>query len=52
MNLRSTRETELAEYWPEYVVCAWIGNLKQRRGMVIYGAKKVRKALHDLASRY
>lgn len=25
-NLRSTRETELAERWPEHVVCAWIGN--------------------------
>ncbi len=25
-NLRSTRETELAEQWPEHVVCAWIGN--------------------------
>jgi len=25
-NLRSTRETELAEHWPEHVVCAWIGN--------------------------
>jgi integrase len=25
-NLRSTRETELAETWPEHVVCAWIGN--------------------------
>jgi hypothetical protein len=27
-NLRSTRETELAECWPEHVVCAWIGNSK------------------------
>jgi integrase len=27
-NLRSTRETELAEKWPEHVVCAWIGNSK------------------------
>ena len=27
-NLRSTRETELAETWPEHVVCAWIGNSK------------------------
>lgn len=27
-NLRSTRETELAERWPEHVVCAWIGNSK------------------------
>lgn len=27
-NLRSTRETELAEQWPEHVVCAWIGNSK------------------------
>ena len=25
-NLRSTRETELAEHWPLHVVCAWIGN--------------------------
>lgn len=25
-NLRSTRETELAEQFPEHVVCAWIGN--------------------------
>ena len=25
-NLRSTRETELAERWPLHVVCAWIGN--------------------------
>lgn len=25
-NLRSTRETELAETYPEHVVCAWIGN--------------------------
>jgi len=25
-NLRSTRETELAERWPEHVVCAWMGN--------------------------
>ena len=25
-NLRATRETELAESWPEHVVCAWIGN--------------------------
>ena len=25
-NLRSTRETELAEQWPEHVVCAWMGN--------------------------
>jgi len=27
-NLRSTRETELAERWPEHVACAWIGNSK------------------------
>jgi hypothetical protein len=27
-NLRSTRQTELAEQWPEHVVCAWIGNSK------------------------
>jgi integrase len=25
-NLRSTRETELTEHWPEHVVCAWLGN--------------------------
>lgn len=25
-NLRGTRETELAERWPEHVVCKWIGN--------------------------
>ena len=25
-NLRSTRETELAETYPIHVVCAWIGN--------------------------
>jgi integrase len=25
-NLRSTRQTELAESWPEHVVCAWLGN--------------------------
>jgi len=25
-NLRSTRETELAEVYPLHVVCAWIGN--------------------------
>jgi len=25
-NLRSTRETELAEEYPLHVVCAWIGN--------------------------
>ncbi len=25
-NLRSTRQTELAESWPNHVVCAWIGN--------------------------
>jgi len=25
-NLRSTRETELAEQWPIHVVCAWLGN--------------------------
>lgn len=25
-NLRSTRETELAETWPLHVVCSWIGN--------------------------
>ena len=27
-NLRSTRETELAEEYPMHVVCAWIGNTK------------------------
>ena len=27
-NLRSTRQTELAKDWPEYVVCAWMGNSK------------------------
>ena len=26
VNLRSTRETELAEVFPMHVVCAWIGN--------------------------
>ncbi len=25
-NLRSTRQTELARDWPEYVVCTWMGN--------------------------
>ena len=25
-NLRSTRETELCQTWPTYVVCKWIGN--------------------------
>ncbi len=25
-NMRSSRETELAESWPLHVVCAWIGN--------------------------
>jgi hypothetical protein len=25
-NLRSTRETELADIYPIHVVCAWIGN--------------------------
>jgi hypothetical protein len=28
-NLRSTRETELAESYPLHVVCAWIGNSEQ-----------------------
>ena len=28
-NLRSTRETELAEEYPIQVVCAWIGNSPQ-----------------------
>lgn len=27
-NLRSTRQTELEECWPEHVVCAWLGNSK------------------------
>lgn len=27
-NLRSTRQTELAENWPAHVVCAWMGNTK------------------------
>jgi len=27
-NLRSTRQTELCECWPEHIVCAWIGNSK------------------------
>ena len=27
-NLRSTRETELNEHWPEHVVCAWLGNTR------------------------
>jgi len=27
-NLRSTRETELLDSWPDHVVCAWIGNSK------------------------
>jgi hypothetical protein len=26
LNLRSTRETELCETWPEHVVCAWLGH--------------------------
>ena len=25
-NLRSTRETELAEQYPMHVICSWIGN--------------------------
>jgi integrase len=25
-NLRSTRQTELSERWPQHVVCAWLGN--------------------------
>lgn len=28
-NLRSTRETELAETYPIHVVCAWIGNTEK-----------------------
>ena len=27
-NLRSTRQTELSKDWPEYIVCAWMGNSK------------------------
>jgi integrase len=27
-NLRATRQTELQQSWPEYVVCAWMGNSK------------------------
>jgi integrase len=27
-NLRSTRQTELSEDWPEHKVCQWIGNSK------------------------
>jgi hypothetical protein len=27
-NLRSTRETELAEEFPQHVVCRWIGNIQ------------------------
>ena len=27
-NLRSSRETELLDAWPDHVVCAWIGNSK------------------------
>jgi hypothetical protein len=25
-NLRGTRQTELREYYPDHVVCTWIGN--------------------------
>ena len=28
-NLRSTRQTELAERWPAHVVCAWLGNSRK-----------------------
>ena len=28
-NLRSTRQTELMKDWPEYVVCAWMGNSRR-----------------------
>ncbi|MFT3784737.1 MAG: site-specific integrase [Tepidisphaeraceae bacterium] len=28
-NLRSTRQTELAENWPSHVVCAWMGNTER-----------------------
>jgi hypothetical protein len=31
-NLRSTRETELAEIYPLHVVCAWIGNMDRQHG--------------------
>jgi len=27
-NLRSTRQTELSNDWPEYIVCSWLGNSK------------------------
>jgi integrase len=27
-NLRSTRQTELADHYPSHVICAWIGNSK------------------------
>lgn len=27
-NLRSTRQTELSEHYPDHVVCSWIGNSK------------------------
>lgn len=27
-NMRSTRETELVERWPEHVICAWLGNTR------------------------
>jgi integrase len=27
-NLRSSRQTELCEQWPEHVVCAWMGNTR------------------------
>jgi len=27
-NLRSTRETELVDQWPEHVACAWLGNTR------------------------
>src|SRR5690606_7792105 len=28
-NLRASRQTELAEHFPEHVVCAWIGNSRE-----------------------
>ncbi len=27
-NMRSSRQTELCEQWPEHVVCGWLGNSK------------------------
>jgi len=28
-NMRSTRQTELCERWPEYIVCGWLGNSRR-----------------------